>query len=53
VVEVNDALGAEPALVNSEPLGAGWFFKVRLADKSELDGLMDTAAYEAFVGELD
>lgn len=53
VVEVNDALGAEPALVNSEPLGAGWFFKIRLADKSELDGLMDTAAYEAFVGELD
>lgn len=52
VIEANDALGADPALVNSEPLGAGWFFKIRLADASELDGLMDEAAYQAFVGEL-
>ncbi|HYD74582.1 glycine cleavage system protein GcvH [Ramlibacter sp.] len=48
VTEVNEALRADPALANTDPLGQGWFFKVRLADKSELDGLMDAAAYEAF-----
>lgn len=48
VTEVNEALRAEPALANSDPLGQGWFFKVRLADTSELDALMDEAAYAAF-----
>lgn len=47
VIEVNDALVADPALVNSDPAGAAWFFKLRIADKSELDGLMDDAAYKA------
>jgi glycine cleavage system H protein len=52
VVEGNDALSADPALVNTDPEGAGWFFKMRLADSSELDGLMDAAAYKAFVDGL-
>jgi glycine cleavage system H protein len=51
VVEVNAALGDEPATVNSDPTGAGWFFKLKLSDRSEFDGLMDEAAYRAHVGE--
>ena len=47
VLEVNDAVAAEPALVNSDAGGGAWFFKLRIADKSELDGLMDEAAYRA------
>jgi glycine cleavage system H protein len=47
VLEVNDALGADPSLVNSDAAGGAWFFKIRIADKSELDGLMDEAAYKA------
>jgi glycine cleavage system H protein len=47
VLEVNDAVVAEPALVNSDADGKAWFFKMRIADKSELDGLMDEAAYTA------
>ena len=47
VLETNDALAAEPALVNSDAQGKAWFFKVRMADKSELGGLMDEAAYKA------
>src|ERR1700730_8784628 len=45
VLEVNEALAAEPALVNSDAGGKAWFFKLKIADKSELDGLMDEAAY--------
>ena len=41
-----------PALVNSDPEGAGWFFKIELSDPSELDGLMDAVAYKAFVDSL-
>jgi len=47
VVEVNEALAAEPALVNSDAGGKAWFFKLKIADKSELGGLMDEAAYKA------
>jgi glycine cleavage system H protein len=43
ITEVNRAVVENPALVNSEPYGAGWFFKVRLADAAELGGLMDAA----------
>ena len=46
VLEVNEALAAEPALVNSDAGGKAWFFKLKIADKSELDGLMDEAAYK-------
>ena len=52
VTEGNDALGDDPALVNSDPEGDGWFFKLTLDDLSELDGLMDGAAYKAFVDSL-
>jgi len=48
IVEVNEALRADPSLANSDPLGAGWFFKVKLADVSQLDALMDETAYTAF-----
>ena len=48
VVEVNEALRADPSLANSDPLGAGWFFKVKLSDAAQLDGLMDETAYTAF-----
>jgi glycine cleavage system H protein len=48
----NDALGDDPSLVNSDPEGAGWFFKLTLSDAGELDGLMDEAAYKAFVAGL-
>ena len=47
VLDVNDALGSEPALVNSDAQGAAWFFKIKIADKNELGGLMDEAAYKA------
>jgi glycine cleavage system H protein len=50
VIAVNDALGADPALVNSDPAGSAWFFKIRMADRSELNGLMDEAAYKAHTG---
>ena len=46
VLEVNAALTEEPALVNSDADGKAWFFKIKLADKSELDGLMDADAYK-------
>lgn len=52
VVEVNAALGDEPATVNQSPEDAGWFLKLKLSDKSELDGLMDADAYRAFVDTL-
>jgi glycine cleavage system H protein len=52
VVEANAALADTPGDVNVEPMGKGWFFKMKLADKSELDGLMDQAAYDAFVKGL-
>src|SRR5215470_16554228 len=48
IVEVNKALPEQPATVNSDPLGEGWFFKLRIADKGQLDGLMDENAYKAF-----
>lgn len=52
VTEGNAALEADPALVNSDPEGAGWFFKLALADPGELDGLMNETAYKAFVDSL-
>jgi glycine cleavage system H protein len=52
VTEGNAALGDDPALVNSDPEGAGWFFKLALSDASQLEGLMDGNAYKAFVESL-
>ncbi len=48
VVEVNEALRADPSLANSDPLNAGWFFKVKLSDPSQLDALLDEATYTEF-----
>jgi glycine cleavage system H protein len=45
VVETNEALGSDPALVNSDAGGKAWFFKLKISDRSELDGMMDEAAY--------
>ena len=47
VTEVNEALRDDPALANSDPLGAGWFFKIQLQDRTQFDQLMDAAAYDA------
>ena len=52
VVEGNAKLSDEPGLVNTDPEGEGWFFKITLSDASELDGLMDETAYAAFVAKL-
>jgi glycine cleavage system H protein len=52
VIEGNAALAEDSSLVNSDPEGEGWFFKLTLADASELDQLMDEAAYAAFVEKL-
>jgi glycine cleavage system H protein len=52
IVEVNDALREQPALANSDPLGNGWFFKVRIADMAEFDRLMDPPAYDALLKTL-
>jgi glycine cleavage system H protein len=46
IVEVNTALGDEPESINSDPYGAGWMVKVKLADPSEADSLLDSAAYQ-------
>ena len=52
VVEVNAALNDDPAIVNSDPYGDGWFFKLKLADAGELDKLMDENAYKEYVESL-
>jgi len=51
VAEVNEALAADPAMVNADPMGDGWFLKLRLGDPKELDGLMDEEAYKRLVEE--
>ena len=48
IVEVNEALRADPSLANTDPLNAGWFFKVKLSDAAQLNDLMDETAYRAF-----
>jgi glycine cleavage system H protein len=52
VVEANAALADTPGDVNAEPMGKGWFFKIKLSDKGELPGLMDETAYNDFVKSL-
>jgi len=52
VVEGNQALADDPSIVNSDPEGDGWFFKVRLDNPSELDGLMDEGAYREWIKTL-
>ncbi len=53
IVDVNAALGDTPEIVNEDPYGAGWMVKVRMADPSEIDGLMSAEQYEAFIVEGD
>jgi glycine cleavage system H protein len=50
IVEVNEALRADPSLANSDPMGAGWFFKVELSDPAQIEGLLDEAAYARLAG---
>ena len=50
VVAVNEDLRADPSLANSDPEGAGWFYKVQLSNAAELEGLMDAVAYQAVTG---
>ena len=52
VTETNGALEEDPALVNTAPEGEGWFFKMTIADAGQLEGLMDAAAYKAFIESL-
>ncbi len=49
ITEVNEALRADPALANSDPMGAGWFFRVKLSNASQLAALMDETDYARFV----
>lgn len=50
IVEINSALNDNPEHVNSDPYGEGWMIKIKVSDASELDGLMDAAAYKSFIG---
>lgn len=52
IVEVNEALRADPSLANSDPMGQGWFFKVKVTDMAEFDGLMDPPGYDALLKTL-
>ena len=52
VTEVNSALEDEPGLINGDPTGGGWFFKLKLDDEAELAPLMDADAYQEYVDEL-
>jgi len=52
VIEANAELAGEPAKVNADPMGAGWFFKMKIANPKELDGLMDEAQYKKYVEGL-
>lgn len=52
VIEGNSAVANDPALVNTDPEGEGWFFKLKFDNRSELDGLMDEAAYREWVKTL-
>ena len=52
VVEVNEALRADPALANTDPMGTGWFFKVHVTKMEEFDALMDPPGYDALLKTL-
>ena len=51
VIEINQQVANDPALVNSDPTGKGWLFKVKIADRSQLDKLMDERAYQALIAD--
>ena len=51
ILEINEALDAEPGLANSDPTGKGWFFKIKLSDANELNSLMDEASYDELIAD--
>ena len=51
VIEINQQVANDPALVNSDPTGKGWLFRVKIADRSQLDKLMDERAYQALIAD--
>jgi glycine cleavage system H protein len=53
IVEVNAELADEPGKVNEDPMGAGWFFKMKADNPGELNGFMDEAAYQAYIADMD
>ena len=53
IVEVNAELADEPGKVNEDPMGAGWFFKMKVDSPDELNGFMDEAAYQAYIADMD
>jgi glycine cleavage system H protein len=53
VVEVNETLADDPAQVNADPYGAGWFIRIRVDETDQLDELMDEEAYQEYLAELD
>lgn len=53
IVAANGDLEDNPGTINSDPLAAGWIFKIKLSDPSQLDGLLDEAAYNDYIGDLD
>ena len=52
VIEANDALGDDPSLINADPEGEGWFARIKVSDASQLDALMDQAAYDDYLKTL-
>lgn len=50
IIEVNEDVVENPTLVNEDPMGKGWFFKLKLSDASDMDGLLDEDAYKALIG---
>lgn len=50
IVEVNETLASEPGIVNRDPTGEGWFFKIKMSDPAEMETLMDESAYNKFIG---
>ena len=52
VIEINDALSGDPAQINQDPLGNGWFYKIKIANDSELSELKDEETYAAYIKEL-
>ena len=52
VMEINEALVADPSVVNTDPVGEGWFIHLRVSDPSELEGLLGEEAYESFIAAL-
>ena len=51
MIEINQQVADDPSLVNSDPTGKGWLFKIRIADRSQLDKLLDEPAYRALIAE--